>query len=144
MRRAPSPRPSTARFGSTVYSRSASRRGGSTRRGWPRPTGSRACPGGTRGPARGTCWSLTPSPPDRPVGGFAQLAAAWRAASGTPAFVLGIRLAVAGVFLVAGTHKLRHARETAASIANFRLGRLATVRAAVLLGLLELALAAGL
>ncbi len=78
------------------------------------------------------------------MGGFAQLAAAWRAASGTPAFVLGIRLAVAGVFLVAAIHKLRHARETAASIANFRLGRLATVRAAVLLGLLELALAAGL
>ena len=78
------------------------------------------------------------------MGGFAQLAAVWRAASGTPSFVVGIRLAVAGVFLLAGVHKLRRAQETAASIANFRLGRLATVRAAVLLGLVELGLAAGL
>ena len=78
------------------------------------------------------------------MGGFAQLAAVWKAVSGTPSFVVGMRLAVAGVFLLDGIHKLRRPRETAASIAHFRLARLATVRVAVLLGLVEVVLAAGL
>jgi len=76
--------------------------------------------------------------------GFGQLADLWRSAAAAPWFVIGMRLALAGVFLVAGVHKLRRPRETAASMANFRLGRLATTRLAVVLGLVEVGLAAGL
>jgi uncharacterized membrane protein YphA (DoxX/SURF4 family) len=78
------------------------------------------------------------------VGGFAQWADVFRRAVDAPEIAIGIRLAVAGVFLLAGLHKLRRPRDTAASIANFRLGAVATVRMAVLLGVAEIVLAVGL
>ncbi len=78
------------------------------------------------------------------VGGFAQWGHVFQQVVDTPEITTGIRLAVAGVFLLAGLHKVRRPRDTAVSIANFRLGALATVPAAVLLGVVEIVLAVAL